>query len=137
MEGYVYLGAFFLIVIIFAIQSYRSKKEEEQKLKSKIEKNFGKNCDTELTADEILNIKKYYEYTISKRNGEYIDDITYNDLNMDSVFMDMNNTYSSVGETYLYSTLRMPLDKEKLEKQNKLIAYFEENKSEKIRSIQK
>lgn len=128
MEGYVYLGAFFLIVIIFAIQSYRSKKEEEQKLKSKIEKNFGKNCDTELTADEILNIKKYYEYTISKRNGEYIDDITYNDLNMDSVFMDMNNTYSSVGETYLYSTLRMPLDKEKLEKQNKLITYFEENK---------
>ena len=74
MEGYVYLGAFFLIVIIFAIQSYRSKKEEEQKLKSKIEKNFGKNCDTELTADEILNIKKYYEYTISKRNGEYIDE---------------------------------------------------------------
>ena len=55
-----------------------------------------------------------------------IDDITWNDLEMDDVFMCMNHTYSSLGEEYLYKMLRKPVFDEKvLAEREKLISYFQ------------
>ncbi|WMC92726.1 hypothetical protein [Kineothrix sp. MB12-C1] len=38
-------------------------------------------------------------------------DITWNDLNMDAVFRQMNYAYSAAGEEYLYYLLRSPKGK--------------------------
>ncbi|MBX4265450.1 MutS-related protein [Clostridium estertheticum] len=59
----------------------------------------------------------------------YIDDQTYLDLNMDSVFEKVDRTLSSPGEQYLYYILRNPiLKEEKLINRNKIITFFQDNK---------
>ncbi len=54
-----------------------------------------------------------------------VDDITWNDLNMDSVFTEMNYTVSSPGEETLYTWLKNPLvDSDSLSERGDLIDSF-------------
>jgi len=60
-----------------------------------------------------------------------VDDITWNDLDMDSVFQVMNHTGTSLGEEYLYATLRkLSNSQEELMKREYLISYFETHEKE-------
>ena len=60
-----------------------------------------------------------------------IDDITWNDLDMDRVFMQMNQTVSSPGEDVLYDMLRRPaFDKKILEEREKEIRFFDTHEQE-------
>lgn len=94
---------------------------------------------------EMLNsLKKYYreekqskreinlvnEYFYMGEDGEYtLDDQTWSDLDMDSVFYEMDRTYSSVGESILYKMLRNPLMNEKeLKERDKIINILKEDK---------
>lgn len=61
-------------------------------------------------------------FDISEKNIYTIDDETWNDLEMDNFFINIDRTYSSVGEKALYMLLRKPLlDKEKLRKRSDMI----------------
>ena len=88
-----------IIVVVFAIFLYNSiqfRKRELEKLRKKIKEGFGTPPDREYEAAEFEKIAAYY-----KKNAENtfsIDDITWNDLDMDSIFMLLNNTFSSSGE---------------------------------------
>lgn len=131
MEGYVYLGIFILIGIFFAIQSYKSKKISESKLNALINKNYGNVLDKKYKREDIEKISKYFSFLKAQgKITESIDDITWNDLDMDAIFAQMNNTYSSVGEGHLYSVLRSPKSKECLEALDNTISYFDENENE-------
>jgi hypothetical protein len=57
-----------------------------------------------------------------KRMRAYIDDITWNDLDMNSIFEKVNNAISGMGEGVLYNMLRYPLLNSRLSK-NKKKAY--------------
>lgn len=61
-----------------------------------------------------------------KKTGNFdIEDITWNDLDMDRIFIQINQTFSSPGEDVLYNMLRRPVfNKEKLEEREKLIHFF-------------
>lgn len=121
-----------IIVVVFAIFLYNSiqfRKRELEKLRKKIKEGFGTPPDREYEAAEFEKIAAYY-----KKNAENtfsIDDITWNDLDMDSIFMLLNNTFSSSGEEYLYKILRTPeFDEEVLKERDKLATYFQENEEE-------
>lgn len=133
MEKYYFL----IVIIVFAIFIYNSivfRKRERQKLRDRIRKNWGRVPEREYEYEELRKITYYFEN--NKNEKFFIDDITWNDLDMDSVFMLLNNTYSSVGEEYLYKTLRIPeFDKKELLKREKLITYFQE-KEEKVFKLQ-
>ena len=76
------------------------------------------------------NIRKLYD--LSNDNNTYgnIDDQTWSDLDMDSVFSEIDRTYSTVGEMALYNLLRTPLcEEEKLKKRDKIIEELKNNKS--------
>lgn len=61
-------------------------------------------------------------FDISEKNIYTIDDETWNDLEMDNFFINIDRTYSSVGEKALYMLLRKPLlDKKKLRKRSDMI----------------
>ena len=65
-----------------------------------------------------------------------IDDITWNDLQMDEIFIRMNNTLSSCGEDVLYQMLRQPqMHREVLEERERLIAYFQTHEEERIQVL--
>ena len=63
------------------------------------------------------------------KKGEYtLDDQTWDDLDLNSVYEKLDRTYSSLGEEVLYSMLRNPLMKEEeLIRRNKLIRIFNGN----------
>lgn len=71
------------------------------------------------------------EYFYMKEKGEYtLDDQTWNDLDMNSVFYKIDRTYSSVGEANLYKLLRNPLmNKKDLKSRDKIISLLMEDKT--------
>ncbi|MEF9952030.1 MAG: DNA mismatch repair protein MutS [Clostridium sp.] len=78
-------------------------------INNKIKESWGERKDvSELDNRDFSLISSYFENTKYKSEF-YIDDITWNDLNMKEVFNCINRAYTSVGEEFLYYTLRTPL----------------------------
>ena len=118
-----------VVFLFFVYQSVTFRKNERLKLLNKIKNNWGSVPDREYEYDEFQKITKYYQSVAG--SAFHIDDITWNDLAMDDIFMLLNNTYSSAGEEYLYKMLRIPsFDSSELKHREKLIRYFEENSNE-------
>lgn len=93
----------------FALSIVRKQYEEE------VEKNR-----------KFQYIRKFFDMS---KKGEYtIDDDTWSDMDMDSVYEKLDRTNSTPGESALYYMLRNPLkDEESLKKRDKLIEVFKNN----------
>ena len=124
MEGYVYIAFVLVVAVIFAVQSYKNNKEKQRKLDELVNKNYGNIPDREYSEAEMKHIARFHKLIQEKKNRECIDDITWNDLDMDRVFQNINNTYSSMGEEYLYDLLRTPRGQEELEEFNSVVDRF-------------
>lgn len=123
---FIIAGAVFLF---FVYQSVTFRKNERLKLLNKIKNNWGSVPDRQYEYDEFQKLTKYYQSTVGE--AFHIDDITWNDLGMDDIYMLLNNTYSSAGEEYLYKMLRVPsFDGAELKNRDELISYFEKNEKD-------
>lgn len=93
---------------------------------ARIRREWGKLPERSYSADELEAISHYY---LNKETDRFqVDDITWNDLDMDRLFIALNHTRSFLGESYLYNQLRTPsFTGEELEKREKLIRFFQEN----------
>lgn len=117
--------AFGIVFLVFLWILYRNRKQRRIILK-KIRRLYGKVPEREYSPGDIEAISHYFRRKAGK--DFYIDDITWNDLDMDRIFMLVNQTVSSPGEDVLYSILRIPLfDRKRVEEREKLICFFEEN----------
>lgn len=122
------IAGFFIIVIYVAIDN---KRKYNAKLINRLKNEWGKPGKREHSREEYDNILHYFRDTFEEKND--IDDITWNDLNMDAVFNTINTTNSSIGQEYLYKTLRTPVqDEEKLKKMDRLADYFTSHEKERI-----
>ena len=66
-----------------------------------------------------------------------IDEITWNDLDMDRIFILMNQTVSSAGEDYLYAMLHRPeFSEERLKERERLFCFFKKEEKTRIRCQQ-
>lgn len=118
-------GIVVLFIILMAWNNHKWKKAQ----KNRIKRIFGKIPEREYSPDDLERISHYFR---RKENGKfYIDDITWNDLDMDRIFIQINQTVSSPGEDVLYNMLRRPVfNKEKLEEREKLIHFFDTHEKE-------
>ncbi len=67
----------------------------------------------------------------NKKGDNYIDECTYHDLNIDSLFEEIDYTSSTPGEQVLYKTLREPsFSKVELLEREENYKYFKDNESE-------
>lgn len=67
-------------------------------------------------------------FDLSEKNEYTIDDQTWEDINMDDIFTEVDRTYSTAGEEALYMMLRTPLmDEDKLNQRSRLIDSFIKN----------
>lgn len=116
-------------LIVFAVSSAINIARNNNKLRATIAAQWGKEPKGKYKNEDILAISGYYNNLKKTENNTFfIDDITWNDLDMDKVFMRINNTQSSVGEEYLYSMLRRPSFNEKvLGERERLIKFFQNN----------
>ena len=90
-----------LLILVIAKIVYDEKKYIE-KLTNRLKKTWGMPTRQEYTENIWKNIKYYHDNQASEND---IDDITWNDLEMDMVYEKLNHTRTSVGEEYLYALL--------------------------------
>ena len=66
-----------------------------------------------------------------KKDDWILDDLTWNDLDMNRVYTKMNRTFSMPGQQCLYNMLRiLQFDEEELKRRNRMIEYFQHNKEQ-------
>ena len=117
-----------IMLIVFVVLSWGIQWRRREKNRSRMKFYYGRWRDV-YYSDEVLSIIK--EYTQSKES--LIDEITWNDLNMDDVFQKINHTWSFAGEDYLYYLMHVPVNSKKDWKdQEELIRYYQEHERERI-----
>lgn len=127
-----YILILFLIVILGFLKLLYDEKKYRKQLIFRLEKEWGEIPTQEYTAEKFKSLQYYYN-TIKDNNLD-VDDITWNDTDMDQIFMLMNNTSSTMGEEYLYSVLRkLKFDSESLQERNRLVDFFEQNPDKRLK----
>jgi DNA mismatch repair ATPase MutS len=123
---------FFLAVIAgYIIFSAYGKVAHDRKCRKNVQSQWGKKPAKECTPNDYISIGSYFNNVKENSEKFYIDDITWNDLDMNRVFSRINNTQTDIGEEYLYKTLReLQYDKEILRNRNDMIEYFRCNDTE-------
>lgn len=116
------MGFIFLLGVLFSIYEYMSKMKY---IKQNINNKYGTKLDIEDARYKMEGVSSYFE---NQKLKNFIDNITWNDLNMDDVYKTINNTQSSAGRDVLYTMLRDPLyNKDDLIKRDNVIEYFRKN----------
>lgn len=111
------------IVVLLLVYDKKQKRAAYEKMRQK----YGKIIERAYEAEELQYVGELFKKNQHKHNN-IIDDITWHDLDMDRVFMLLNNTQSAVGQEYLYQLLRTPCSsKEELEKREALYAFLDQN----------
>jgi len=125
---------FLIIVLIWILIFFISGSINERRMlkayKEKLIKEYGSCNKREYKDEEFSHIDAYFK---KHKSDFYLDDITWNDLNMDDVFKQMDYTKSSAGDEYLYYLLRTPSVKEcdwiPFEEK---VSYFMQNEKERM-----
>ncbi|MCQ2523279.1 MAG: hypothetical protein MJ123_02985 [Lachnospiraceae bacterium] len=130
MEYFVSAVTVLLLVAFIFIKNSLDDKKRVEKILNQVKNSFGKAPNKKYEDNELNNIKKLFE-RFSNENS--IDDITANDLDLDSVFKRMNYCKSSMGSEYLYYRLRTPIcDESLLENCEKKIEGLKNNEEERL-----
>lgn len=135
MEYIVIVLGIFAFVALVMLKGFYDEQKKKKHFVEWLKNNYGElPTRAEYTPEELVKISRYYK--AHENTGFHIDDITWNDLNMDNVFKQLNYTYSAAGEEYLYYLLRTPMqntdDKTNgnfitMEKLEKHVTYFARN----------
>ena len=81
---------------------------------------------------DMNGIKKYYNNFTKGEYGE-VDDQSFSDLNLDSIFVKMDGTYSSAGESKLYDMLRNPVrDRKVLKDRGAFMEHFGQHGGDRV-----
>lgn len=117
------------LAAVFLREAYQAKKREKLFIAS-LSENYGKVPKKEYSLERYARIDSFYRR--HKRDGQ-VDDITWNDLDLDGLFQRMDNTMSASGEEYLYYTLRnTACTEEELLHLEEAVAFFMLREKERI-----
>ncbi len=113
---------FFIVTFPFllAIDHFRTRR----KLRARLEKAFGK---APTGSYRLTGLSSYWDSFGRKQAAWPVDDITWNDLDMDEVFDRIDACQSNVGSGWLHAALRTPLPPEQLVRREQLLSLWDEN----------
>lgn len=124
---------FFILIGILALVIWSMVNEYKLRklLIKRLKEEWGQVSEDEYTSEKLESLQVYYQ--ANKDEVLDVDDITWNDLDLDEIYMLMNNTQSSIGEEYLYSLLRKPcFSSEELKERNRLMDFFTANEEKRV-----
>ncbi len=131
MEYLILFSTIGLFLVFVFIREAITAKKKEQKFLQKLYNQYGEVPTREYSLERFQRISSYYRKHVHESQ---IDDITWNDLNMDDIFKRMNYTFSATGEEYLYYTLRnTSKTKEELDHLEEVICFFQEHADERVK----
>ncbi len=127
------IGIVALIVVFFIAKGIYTNRLAQKNFRYTLQDSYGSLPKKEYNEKQYRSIQTYFRKTPTDNS---IDDITWNDLEMDLEFVRMNHTYSSAGEEYLYYRLRNPKKSiEELNHDEEVIRYYTENEEERINTL--
>ena len=122
------IGVFLLIV--FIKEAVAAKKREQKFVRDLYDK-YGELPKKEYSLERYARMGSFFQK--HEKDGQ-IDDITWNDLNMDDIFKRMNYTFSASGEEYLYYTLRTAKQSgRELAHLEEVVSFFMEHPDERVK----
>lgn len=128
MEYVIFAAVMAGLILLFIVKEFCNYRKSEKQFVKKLHDEYGVLPQREYKPGQLDVISRYF---VKHKEGFYIDDITWNDLNMDEVFKKMNYTYSAAGEEYLYYTLRKPcMEEAELLRREEIIDFFSKNADE-------
>lgn len=129
---YVVIGVVVVIgLLLFFIGGVMEEKNRLVRFRKRLYEDYGKASGKEYPEGRFQSIQGYH---LRKRQDFYIDDITWNDLDMDKIFQKMDYSYSAAGEEYLYHMLRSPfMDKQGFEETEKYVSHFMEHADDRVK----
>lgn len=114
-------------VLIMGTEYLNSRKYRRRYMETLFQ-SYGAASERSYKAGEMEHISMYW---LKHPSEHQIDDITWNDLDMDSVYRRINVSCSAAGDEYLYYRLRTPVyDPEETAEEESLAAYFAEHEEE-------
>lgn len=121
-------GAIVLVIVLIMVKEYFSSISYRNKVLHQIYLSYGTPAERSYKAGEMEHIGMYYH----KHTAEHqIDDITWNDLDLDSIYQTINVSCSAAGDEYLYYRMRTPIyDLGEMEHMESRIRYFMEHEEE-------
>ncbi|NLM35879.1 MAG: MutS family DNA mismatch repair protein [Clostridiales bacterium] len=120
-----FLGFLLAIVLIYG-SYYFTKKRDKQKALRIIEENWGQFIDKKRN---LTIVRRYFDLLAKESKEVYLDDQTWEDLDMNEIYTILDRNLTSSGEQVLYHILRNPLFKEEpLRFRDKIIRLFQEDK---------
>lgn len=118
------------VIAAIAAKSIYDEKTYRRRLRSRMLREWGRARQEEYPPEKMERIALYYRDHTKEWD---VDEITWNDLNMDEIYQELNHTQSAMGQEYLYGLLHRPLQEpEELEKRGRLIRFFSEREEERL-----
>ena len=118
-------------VLLFALLIFRENRKQKRNIERKVRRIYGNVPEQEYETGDIERISHYFRRR--EKEGFVIDDITWNDLDMDRVYMLVNQTVSSPGEDVLYDMMRRPVfSEEEMKRRDRLVEFFATHEKERV-----
>lgn len=100
-----FTGLLVLLILITLFLGIQERRKTAEKLRRSLREDFGKPSSKKIQPERYAQIPQYY---LHHHPDSGIDDITWNDLDLDQLFHMIDSTCSASGEEYLYYLLRTP-----------------------------
>lgn len=121
-----------VVVILFLVgKGIYDKKRYQRRVRQMLLDSFGTVSDEEYTPEKLKSLQSYFRAW--EQSSYDVDDITWNDLELDELYLVMNRAVSAMGEEYLYAMLRKPqFDEAEMKERERLISFFLENEEKRL-----
>ena len=122
-----------VVILLFlagaGVLNYYEKGKRRKLFLERMMASWGKIPQREYSYNELEHIAQFFRKR--EKEGFYVDDITWNDLDMDRIFALINQSISPIGDEYLYEILRKPVfEEEELKERQRLLEFFSEKEME-------
>jgi len=117
-----------VMILILAGKGLYNKKKERQRLILQLRENWGKRPVYDFSESKFKSLQFYYNNKQKQPETVfYLDDITWNDLNMTELFHRINNTGSAMGEEILWALLHeLKTEESSLNERERVISFFQD-----------
>jgi len=125
-----------VLMVILIIKGFYDNKKAKERLISQLKNDWGRIPATEYTEAKFESLQYYYRNIIKnkKKGAFFLDEITWNDLNMNELFFMVNNTGSAMGEEVLWALLHeLQMEEAPLQEREMLVSLFQANNDARLK----
>ena len=118
------------------VKGLYDKKKDRERLILRLCNNWGQLPEEEYPESKLNSLQYYYKNKFKKKqeNAFFLDEITWNDLNMSELYAMLNNTGSAMGEEIIWAILHeLKTEELTLKEREEVISFFQNNQEPRLK----